>query len=848
MTRPAPTPLPLIALAALLAPSPAAAAPRRVPVAPAPAARQDDEELAKILEERARSAGEQTLEELWRSAREVASLLGDELGTSFDAAVERALDTARDPRPTLFLLATRLEGDAPDWPALAPSFSAVLAGDDAEAVVGAARLLGSAMDLRQQPEKVREDIAHSLLGLAADGARAPELRVECAAAAHNVGLGAQRDKAKGVLYSFLESTDPYLRARGALGLAGLGVIEGVPQVESELERLSHTPGEDGRLAGAFLKQLQIRRFYDTELRRARETMSALTLEGHTGKDLERVENLIGLVQSQHLEGDKVTRDELLEAAMNGMLQALDRHSAYFPSEAYKKFEQDLEAEYGGIGAYVGSDPEDRLFTITRPIYSGPAYKAGLASDDKIVRIEDWPTIGEDDEAIIKRLKGRPGTKVKLYVWRSTMDPSLIENPTEDMALEITREQITIPPVHSELLPGGIGLVELTTFSRVASQELEAHIRELSAQGMRGLILDLRNNTGGLLTEAANVADLFLDKGKVVVSTESRLVKPRSYKTRRPALLSEDFPLVVLINRFTASASEIVSGALQDHGRATIVGQRSFGKGSVQQLLKLPGEEDDEFADENQNGRHDNWEKITKDIDDDGEFDYAPRIKLTIERYLLPTGRSIHRELDDEGNIVSEGGVNPDVEVGPTRRESWRVVEMRKLIDSKKLREWARARYQDNRELFDRLASSDQDDTSAYPGFDELYASLNTILSEQDVRFLLRSELRRLVQDARGHEFPFGGDFEEDVQLQSAIASLLEKLGETPADVPEYAQTFDTVADDGIVYGSSASVGLTAAEFQHALSLIAEAEQGDDSLVTREKLRELTELIQSKRKN
>ena len=191
-------------------------------------------------------------------------------------------------------------------------------------------------------------------------------------------------------------------------------------------------------------------------------------------------------------------------------------------------------------------------------------------------------------------------------------------------------------------------------------------------------------------------------------------------------------------------------------------------------------------------------------------------------------------------------MNPDIEMGPTRREQWRLIEMRKLQDTRVLREWAREKFEANRELFAELAYSDRGDVTAYPGFDELYGSLETILSPEDVRFLLRMEIRRLVQDDRGHAFPLG-DFEEDVQLQRAIVSLLEDFEETPADIPDFATTFDEVGDDGIVRGSELPMGLSAAELDQALALIAEAEEGDE-ILSRAKLRELSELIRSKQKN
>lgn len=793
----------LFALASLAAALPAPAA--HLGTTPYALA-QDPTDLDEDLSGYCDAASSLPLDEVWTLAQNVAFVLGDEVGAPFDAAVDRALRVeGREGRAVLFLCATRLLGEEIDWELLTDALGPLLRDEDEALVSGAADLI-AASELSRQDTELRTAMAEALLEAASSEARSAALRADTAVAAHQVGDGSQVARARKVLYELLSSSDAKLRARGALGMAGLGIIEGVPTVEAELERLAGLPGEDGRLAKAYLKQQQIRRYKDTELRRAREHAQDLVTGGAANPDLQRLEQLIQMVQQYHLDGSDVDREDLIAAAMDGLLRSLDRHSAYFSPEAYKKFEQDLEASYGGIGAYVNTDPDDGIFTITRPIYSGPAYKAGLSSDDKIVRVEEWPTIGQPDNEVIKRLKGKPGTPVKLYVWRRGMDPSLIDRPTEEMAVVIERAAITIPPVSAIMLPGKIGLVELTTFSRVASEEVSAAIDTLADQGARGFILDLRNNSGGLLTEARNVAGLFLPKGKAVVSTESSINRPRTYNTLKRPQISADTPIVVLVNRFSASASEIVSGALQDHARAVVVGQRTYGKGSVQNLIPLDMESEDRWADENGNRRYDDWETITLDRDGDGEFDHSPRIKLTIERYRLPTGRSIHRELDEEGNIVSEGGIGPDIEVGPTRREQWRLMEMRKVQDTRALRNWARDSFAQHREVFEQLAEGDDDDFSRYPGFDELYASLDTVLPKSDIRFLLRLEVRRLVQDARGAAFPYGSDYQEDVQLQAAIQQLLEELGEAPAAVASYAKTFDEVGEDGIVRGQGGPGG------------------------------------------
>jgi len=816
------------------------------PVALASPAQSQTDELETLLRERAAGLSEAPLEGIWTEARSLTALVGDEAGAAYDATLDRLLQTDKDlgARAVLLFSAARFQGEDIDYELIAERLQPLLDGD-IEIALGAANLLGDER-LRALPTEAREQLADALLGVAKNGDKTPTLRVECAVSVHRVGRGNHLSGSRRVLFDFLDSSDPQLRNQGVLALARLGVFEAI---DGQLESLAALPGEEGRLAEAYLKQQKIQRIADAQLRSARERSSGLVSSGEvTSVDLVRIEKVIDLIQGAHLEGEHATRDFLINAALDGMLKSLDRHSSYFSPDIYKKFEQDLEAEYGGIGAYVGNDPEDNLFTITRPIYSGPAYRGGLATDDKIVQIGDWPTIGEEVDDIIKRLKGRPGTEVKLYIWRRGMDPATIDRPTEEMAVTLTREQIVIPPVHSEYLPGDVGLVELTTFSRVAGEELEKRIVEMRDRGMKALIFDLRNNTGGLLTQAQDVADLFLSKGKTVVSTESRLRRGRDYETRRDAVIPEDMPVVVLINRFSASAAEIVAGALQDHGRATLIGQRSFGKGSVQNLFRLPGEEDDVYADENRNGRHDNWEPITKDHNGDGVFDYSPRIKLTIERYLLPTGRSIHRELDSEGNIESLGGVDPDMEVRAKRWDQWRLEELLRIQRDRLVRNWLAERFQDNRLAFEQLAMGDNDDTSAYPEFAELHASLNTVLPEQDVRFLVRREVRRLVQDLRGEAFP-AGDFQEDLQVQAAVRKLYEDLGEDVNSITAYAKTFDEAQKASRISTPApiarGPVGVR--DVDSALALIAEATDAEGNL-SAESLQRLTEILESMREN
>lgn len=792
---------------------------------------QDGKELRRLLGQRLESSASVKVDELLQQAGALAGLAGEETRVDLRAEIERQLSRGQElPEPArLFLLALRLSLGEADLPKLAPDLTALVRSQDEEIARAAARLY-SDRGFRVLREAEVEPVLAALREGAKNAQRGPGFRLACAVALHVQGRMDGQREARALMLDFLASSDPELRAGGALALAEVGDFE---SARKELDLLSTLPTTEGRLAAAYVKQEDIRRIYDRRAKAELEDQSRAqeNADPQAAKDLRILEKLIDLVKKKSLEGDQVKRQDLIWAACDGLMRSLDEHSSFMTPDTFKKFDQDLlSAEYGGIGAYVGEDPDDHLFTITRPIYSGPAYRAGLHSDDKIVRIDDWPTItpsgSQQTDEIIKRLKGKPGTPVKLYVWRRGMDPGLIERPNEEMALVITREEITIPPVASQMLPGKVGLVELQSFTRVASEELSKRIHDLLDQGMQAMILDLRNDSGGLLTEACNVANLMLPKGKLVVSTESRTEPTQRLLTREEPLIPAEMPVAVLINRYSASASEIVSGALQDHRRATLVGQRSYGKGSVQNLLAIPGENDDRYEDENGNGRFDNWEKLTKDYNGNGEFDFAPRARMTIARYLLPSGRSIHRQIADDGTLISEGGVEPEVKVNSKRIEGWRAEEMYRLVRKEhRIRQWVEQQYPQQKALYQELADCDDDDVSRYPGFQELYDSLNTVLPQQDVRMLVRNEIRRRVQDDRGAAFP-DGDFEEDVQLQAAITDVLGKLHKRPTDVPQYARTFDPQEEKDANASSKLLAGNTRddqrSRLKNALTLVGEA--------------------------
>lgn len=798
-----------------------------------PALAQDTELDILVLEEVSRIE-DQSVELVWDRA--IALRQAEDLGSEgdLDKALDRALArTDLPPSGILLAAAARMQGPGPDAALLALALRPLLVAGDPIVAVGAAGLLGKDI-FRRLSLKDRQDLGSDLITAARDLDNSPSDRMTFARACARVGRGTEMRQARDEMRAFIDSADPELRSLGALALAGTGV-EITGDLERQLEHLADLPDQRGALAAAYLKQEAIRSLHERKYADLREQLKERDLP----EDLQRFDAVQQMVLNYHLESDHVDQDELLRAALDGMLRYMDEHSSYFDPESYAKFLLDLEAEYGGIGAYVGIDLGDRLFTINRPIYSGPAYRAGLHTDDKIVRIDSWPTLGEPIDDVIKRLKGKPGTAVKLYVWRRGMDPDLIDRPEEEMAVTLTREAIQIPAVARQSLPAGIGMIELTTFSRGVAEELRGTLKQLQDQGMRALLLDLRRNSGGLLTEARNVADLFLPPDKKVVTTQGTIGQPETLRTREDAALPADMPIVVLTSRFTASASEIVAGALKDHERATILGESSFGKGSVQQLLPVLGVREDEYEDQNRNQRWDTWEKILVDYDSDGEVDYRPRVKMTIARYLLPSGRSIHRELDQDGNVLSEGGVLPNIEVKLPLIEGWRVAERQRIRAGAQIKEYVTDLWGQHFELLADLAETDAKDEMRYPDFDRLMVNLQTTLPRQDVRMLVRSEVRRRIQDIRGAEYPIG-DFQEDYQIQRAIDVALGDFDETAVSYPAYSATFldpDAVAQDRLAVVAPRNLD----RVRDAETLIREIRDAG-GLPTREQLDEVLDLL------
>jgi len=330
------------------------------------------------------------------------------------------------------------------------------------------------------------------------------------------------------------------------------------------------------------------------------------------EELRTFSDVFGRIKNDYVED--VADSELLESAIRGMLAGLDPHSAYLDQEQFKELQVGTSGEFGGLGIEVGM--EDGFVKVIAPIDDTPAQRAGIKAGDLIIRLDDTPVKGLTLNDAVKIMRGKPGTVLKLTVVR--------EGAEKPLKIDIKRDIIKVKSVKQRMLDKGFGYVRISQFQSKTAENMVDAIDKLKkeAEGpLKGLVLDLRNNPGGVLNGAVAVSDAFLRKG-LIVYTEGRVSDSKLRFNATPDDILDNAPLVVLVNQGSASASEIVSGALQDHKRAIIVGSRTFGKGSVQTILPLSN---------------------------------GTAVKLTTARYYTPSGRSIQAE-----------GIEPDIALDPVR--------------------------------------------------------------------------------------------------------------------------------------------------------------------------------------
>ncbi len=328
---------------------------------------------------------------------------------------------------------------------------------------------------------------------------------------------------------------------------------------------------------------------------------------HKNKDF--LEQIIKKVKNEYVE--EKSDDQLAEAAASGILSSLDPHSSYLNDEAYKEIGVQTKGEFGGLGIEITN--ELNVTKVISAIEDTPAFRAQIKAGDYIIKINDKNSIGLSIEEVVKKLRGRPGSSVKITILRKGEKEPLVKN--------ITRQIIKVKAVKSAQFKD-VAYVKINTFSQQASIGIENEIKKLKQKigekNLKGLVLDLRNNPGGLLDQAIKVSDAFLPKEAIIVSIKGRAIEERKYLDIANETLIPNLPIVVLINEGSASASEIVAGALQDNKRAVIMGVKSFGKGSVQSVIPL----------ENNQGA----------------------LRLTTSLYYTPSGKSIQAQ-GIEPNIV-----------------------------------------------------------------------------------------------------------------------------------------------------------------------------------------------------
>lgn len=348
------------------------------------------------------------------------------------------------------------------------------------------------------------------------------------------------------------------------------------------------------------------------------------------------------IQADYVE--EMSPKDLIYGSLKGMLATLDPHSQFLNPDEYKDLKTETEGKFGGLGIEISI--RDGLLTIITPIEGTPAWKAGIKAGDRIVKIEDELTKDITLSDAVKKLRGKPKTDVRITILR--------EDEFKILEFTITREIIHIEDVkHTQILTDKIGYIRLTEFREDSAKAFRAALDELQSQGASSLILDLRNNPGGLLNVAIQVTEEFLPAGDVIVSTKGRRMSQNTVtkSTNRRHLI--DWPMVVLINEGSASGSEILAGALKDNKRAIIVGEKSFGKGSVQSVIPLP----------------------------DGSG-----LRLTTSKYFTPSGTSIHGVGIEPDIAVEYVPVNekPEEESGKKIEQIFNDIELQNTDDKEKL--------------------------------------------------------------------------------------------------------------------------------------------------------------------
>ncbi len=314
--------------------------------------------------------------------------------------------------------------------------------------------------------------------------------------------------------------------------------------------------------------------------------------------------VLSLIESNYVE--PIENDSMIEGAISGMVKSLDPHTSYMPPASYKEMQVETTGKFGGLGIEISI--RDGILTVVSPIEETPAFRVGIEPGDKIIKIEDESTLDMTLQDAVSRLRGETGSPVTITIFRKTF-----KAPKE---FTIVRDIIKVRSVVHKLYQDDIGYIKIRSFSKNTSSDLDKALEDLGQKGITKLILDVRNNPGGLLNQAVEVTDRFLNRENLIVYTKGRSDEQNMRFTSHDKVAGVSYPMIVLVNGGSASASEIVAGALQDLNRAVILGTQTFGKGSVQTIIPLS----------------------------DGSA-----LRLTTARYYTPSGR-----------VIQENGIEPDI--------------------------------------------------------------------------------------------------------------------------------------------------------------------------------------------
>lgn len=460
--------------------------------------------------------------------------------------------------------------------------------------------------------------------------------------------------------------------------------------------------------------------------------------------------------------DDTDPGDLMKKAIDSMLESLDPYTTYIPESEMEDFRFMTTGQYGGIGAIISK--RDDYVIISEPYEGFPAQKAGLIAGDKLLEINGKTVKGKSTEDVSKVLKGQPNTTVNVVIEREG-----VEKPIE---VELKREEVKVKSVpFYSILEGEIGYIKMTSFTRNVSKEVAEAYKELSKdKDIKGLVFDLRGNPGGLLNEAVNTTNLFIDKDLEVVSTKGKVKDwDKVYKTLNQPL-DKDIPLVVLINSRSASASEIVSGAIQDLDRGVVIGQRSFGKGLVQQTRKLS---------------------------------YNSQLKVTIAKYYIPSGRCIqaldYSSRNDDGSVGSipdslkteyktlngrsvwdGGGVKPDITLEPRKYSNVLI----SIMSKRHIFDFANKYYREHETL---------SSPSIFEVNNELYNDFVTYLSGKEYEYETRTEkaISKMIKDANKEKYVS--------DLQAEIDALEDKMKASKTnDLERFKEQISEVLEGEIV--------------------------------------------------